>query len=392
MAIQTFTSGQTLTAAQMNSLQTNDYNQTVSAKTTSYTLVAGDVGTHIQMTASTATTISVPAATFAAGDSLFISSQGAGAVSIAAASTAITVTGSSTSLAQYGGGTLRFQSPSAATFFKQGGGTGYGVATGGIGAAQSTGTLADGFSYNYLTFNSTGTLTVTTAGNFDFCAVGAGGGGQNPGNASWSTSGGGAGQIIFGSIYLSANQTITIGAGSGVASGAGKFIQASNTTIAATAPFAVTANGNICCEISNAATGVYVGGGFGSCISQTSQTITASDTNGYQGGNAGGSTNAAGGGGSRALGGNSSGTTGGVGGAGVDVSVFIGGSALFKAMGGSGGGSGTGGAAATNGVAGTTNTTLNNGNANSGGGGGGGHGIPTSGGQGGSGIVFIRFR
>ena len=117
MAIQTFSSGQTLTAAQMNSLQANDYNQTVSAKTTSYTLVAGDVGTHVQMTASTATTISVPAATFAAGDSLFISSQGAGACTIQAASTAITVTGLDKVLEQYQGGTLRFQSASAATFF-----------------------------------------------------------------------------------------------------------------------------------------------------------------------------------------------------------------------------------------------------------------------------------
>ena len=117
MAIQSFSSGQTLTAAQMNALQANDYNQTVSAKTTSYTLVAGDLGTHVQMTAATATTISVPAATFAAGDSLFISSQGAGACTIQAASTAITVSGSSLALAQFGGGTLRFQSASAATFF-----------------------------------------------------------------------------------------------------------------------------------------------------------------------------------------------------------------------------------------------------------------------------------
>jgi len=117
MALQSFSSGQTLTAAQMNALQANDYNQTVSAKTTSYTLVAGDVGTRVQMTASTATTISVPAATFAAGDSLFISSLGAGACTIQAASTAITVnTSSSLALAQYQGGTLYFSSASAAIF------------------------------------------------------------------------------------------------------------------------------------------------------------------------------------------------------------------------------------------------------------------------------------
>ncbi|CAB4222154.1 hypothetical protein UFOVP1649_28, partial [uncultured Caudovirales phage] len=39
MAKQTFTVGQVLTAAQMTSLQGNDYNQTVNGKTASYTLV-----------------------------------------------------------------------------------------------------------------------------------------------------------------------------------------------------------------------------------------------------------------------------------------------------------------------------------------------------------------
>ena len=64
MAIQTFTAGQVLTAAQMNSLQANDYNQTVSTKTDSYTLVAADKGTRVVMNKATATTITV-------NDSLF---------------------------------------------------------------------------------------------------------------------------------------------------------------------------------------------------------------------------------------------------------------------------------------------------------------------------------
>jgi hypothetical protein len=49
MAIQDFTAGQVLTAAQMDALQANDYNQTVSNKTASYTLVAADKGTRIAM-------------------------------------------------------------------------------------------------------------------------------------------------------------------------------------------------------------------------------------------------------------------------------------------------------------------------------------------------------
>jgi hypothetical protein len=45
MALTTFTAGQVLTAAQLNAVQANDYNQTVSTKTASYTLVAADKGT-----------------------------------------------------------------------------------------------------------------------------------------------------------------------------------------------------------------------------------------------------------------------------------------------------------------------------------------------------------
>ena len=183
MAIQSFTIGQTLTAAQMTALQANDYNQTITAKTTSATLVVGDVGTHVQMTAATATTISVPAATFAAGDSLFISSQGAGAVTIQPASTAITLNGSGTALSQFGGGTLRFQSSSACTFFKAGGAgaNSYGIATGG---ASSTAITVGGISYTLLTFTADSNLVVSTAGLFDVLMFSGGGAGAGVGAGS----------------------------------------------------------------------------------------------------------------------------------------------------------------------------------------------------------------
>ena len=67
MAIQTFVADTILTAAQMNALQGNDYNQTVSTKTASYTLVAADVGTRIAMNSASATTITVNTSLFAAG-------------------------------------------------------------------------------------------------------------------------------------------------------------------------------------------------------------------------------------------------------------------------------------------------------------------------------------
>jgi len=78
MAKQTFTTGSVLTATQMNNLQANDYNWTVSQKTASYVLVAADAGTRIEMNA-------------------------AGASSLA--------------LGQYQSGTLFFSSASAAIFF-----------------------------------------------------------------------------------------------------------------------------------------------------------------------------------------------------------------------------------------------------------------------------------
>ena len=68
MGKQTFTAGQVLTAAEMNSLQENDYNWTVTTKTASYTLAAGDEGTRIVMDNAGATTITVDDAVFAAGD------------------------------------------------------------------------------------------------------------------------------------------------------------------------------------------------------------------------------------------------------------------------------------------------------------------------------------
>ena len=271
------------------------------------------------------------------------------------------------------------------------GGVGYGEATGGIGAP--TAVTIGGVDYEYLTFNATGTLTVTTAGWFDYLLVGgAGGGAYDSVNPNRAGAGGGAGQVRFGSIYLDADQTVTIGAGAAPPTGTGKLVKAGDTSIAATSPFTQTASGNVCTEYINARTGAFIGGGFGSHSGGgTPLTIAGSTVNGFQGGSSDNTTNAGGGGGNTAIGGNGSSTTGGAAGAGVDVSVFIGGSELRKAMGGGAGGSGTGGAAATGGVAGTTNTTANSAGANTGGGGGGGYGIPLTNGNGGSGICYIRW-
>ena len=129
MAIQDFTAGQILTAAQMDSLQANDYNWTVSTKTASYVLVAADKGTRVVMNAAGATTITVNTSLFSAGDTLFIQNIGAGTCTITAGTATVTTAGS-LALGTWAGGTLYFTSASAAIFFS-GGGASYGTATGG---------------------------------------------------------------------------------------------------------------------------------------------------------------------------------------------------------------------------------------------------------------------
>ena len=117
MAIQTFTAGQVLTAAQMTALQANDYNQTVSAKTGSYVLTAADKGTRITMSSASATTITVNTALFAAGDSLRIQNLNGGGVCTVTAGTATVTSAGSLIIPSWGGGQLYFTSTSAAVWF-----------------------------------------------------------------------------------------------------------------------------------------------------------------------------------------------------------------------------------------------------------------------------------
>jgi hypothetical protein len=122
MSKQSFVTGQVLTAQQVNDLQTNDFNQTVSAKTANYTLVAADKGTRITMNSTSATTITVNTGLFEAGDTLFIQNLNTG-VSTITAGTATVSTASSLALAQHEGGTLYFTSAGVSTFYKAAGAT-----------------------------------------------------------------------------------------------------------------------------------------------------------------------------------------------------------------------------------------------------------------------------
>ena len=116
MAKQTFTTGQVLTAQEMTDLQKNDYNQTVSAKVASYTLVASDAGTRITMANASATSITVNTALFTAGDTLTITNISTGVCTITAG-TATVSTSSTLALKQYDSGQLYFTSTGVAIFF-----------------------------------------------------------------------------------------------------------------------------------------------------------------------------------------------------------------------------------------------------------------------------------
>jgi hypothetical protein len=214
-------------------------------------------------------------------------------------------------------------------------------ATGGIGAPVSTGT-----GYNYLQFNSTGNLTVTSAGTFEIKLFGGGGGGA-PGN----------GYNSFGR-----------GGGKG-------------------------GTGNITAVLTPGTYLVTVGGGGRGPTGQTDYTSTSGTQSSVAGYTAGAEIGA--GGGTQATG-NTAGLDG-AGDVGTQVNTFIGGASLFKAAGGGNsrtgiGGSGIGGNG-SNGSPGAATTAAAN--TASGGGGNGGSDIPDLftgvGGGGGSGVVYVRW-
>lgn len=211
MAKQTFTSGQVLTAQQMNDLQTNDFNMTVTTQTANYTLQAADKGTREVMNMGSAGTVTVPNSTFNAGDAVWLHSIGSGTITIAAG-TGLTLNssaGTAPTLAQWEGGVVYFTSASAAIFFRGGGGGTYGVASGGTESDITVGTT----SYKLHTFTGDGTLTVTTPGLFDVLLFGGGGAGGAMSATTRAAGGGGAGGVVQSTVYLAGNTTITIGAG-----------------------------------------------------------------------------------------------------------------------------------------------------------------------------------
>jgi hypothetical protein len=262
----------------------------------------------------------------------------------------------------------------------------YGVATGGTVIANPA--LINGQNYRILQFTESGTLTVTKAGLFDVLMVGSGGAGAGMTNGFGG--GGGAGGVDISTVYLSTNQTVTVGGGTAYGARIG------TSSRLGTKPDSIVVAGggsgggqHIASDRHLAFGGASGGGGMG-----TGNSIFILGATGIDGGD-GGNGQAAdsqaggGGGGNTANGTNGSGTVGGNGGAGYDASTFRGEVAGTTRYGGGGGGGGTSGG--TGGVGGGGNRGSA-GSVNTGGGGGGATSAGGTGFAGGSGIVLVRFK
>lgn len=265
----------------------------------------------------------------------------------------------------------------------------YGAATGGSSSRTIT---VNGENYTELTFTSTGTLTVTKNGIFDFLIIGGGGGGASDQNGYGSGGGGGGGGAAirdFTSKEVTSNLTVTIGAG-----GAGKNTYDGNSGGQTIVNFPLSSFTKVVGgyagggrAASNAGTTAEGSGGGGSSGFYNGNTAGAEGNNG--GTASGGSNgNGAGGGGHGGVGGNSS--AGGNGGAGTDISAWRGESANTTTVCGGGAGATNSGGIGTAGAGGGTGIGAA-GLANRGAGGNA-HYASNTGGNGGSGVVYVRFK
>jgi hypothetical protein len=319
---------------------------------TSYTFALLDAAKVVTSNNASAVTFTIPPqadVVWTTGATLTVANYGAGAVTIAGGS-GVTVTNAATTIAQYTSAKLIRTTSNAWTLIPfAGGGANYGTATGGSSSSITDG----GISYTLLTFTSSGTLTVTKAGLFDVLIQAASGAGGSTTTTLHSSGGAGGGSVTISTIYLSANQTITLGAGGVAASGA-------NGTTGGK-----TSLGSILYGIPGAGgpsrSSVVKDGGCGAGTSNGNSPdglFTAGV--GFVGGNGGVSTqDAANGGAGGGAGGNASGTTAGVG----ITSTFTGSSVTYGTGGGTSGG--TAGDANGSGGSGRNNTSSGLGGAGS---------------------------
>ena len=270
-------------------------------------------------------------------------------------------------------------------------GTGSGSVAGPFSANGGTVSFAGGNEIH--TFTSSGTFTVTVAGNVAVLVVGGGGGGAE--------GGGGGGGVVYNSNYAVTAQAYSITVGSGGGGGHSQpYTNGANGANSIFGTITAVGGGGGATNNANGLVGGSGGGAGATASGQTGGAATAGQ--GFAGGDDAGTGTPyadAGGGGAGAKGGNTvSATIAGAGGSGV--SYTISGASVTYAGGGGGGidgpASGTGGAGGSGGGGTGSNSgsgTGSAGTANTGGGGGGGgaYEVGTAGGTGGSGIVIISF-
>ena len=273
----------------------------------------------------------------------------------------------------------------------------YGIATGSPKASGGNIVTTDG-TYWYHTFLSSGIFNPNQSLTADYLVVAGGGGGGGAGTGYGGMGGGGAGgfRTATSQSLTTTAYTVTIGAG-----GAGGSYTAAKGSNSVFSTFTSTGGGRGGGGVGNltGGTGGSGGGSADGFALGSGNEGAFSPAEGYNGGlgsGSGSSYGGGGGGGASANGGAGTSTSGGAGGNGT-ANSYSGTSVTYAGGGGGGvgyslgsgpgaGGAGGGGAGASpsgNGIAGTANT----------GGGGGGAGGPTAsiGGNGGSGVVIIRY-
>ena len=234
MAKQTFTASQVLTAQQMNDLQTNDFNQTVSTKTAAYTFVASDRGTRVVLNDTTGRTFTIDNNIFSAGDTIYVHNINTGILTIAAGAGVTLNTPSSATLDQWQSGTIYATSASSFIFFPNSAGvwtsftptfTNLTVGNAGlIGAHMRINKWV--FGYIYVGFGSTTSVGGTIIFNLPFTAIA----GSNAQPMGWAKFGDGA------TVYLGyINQLSTTTADFWVINASATY--ATQTSVNATIPF-----------------------------------------------------------------------------------------------------------------------------------------------------------
>ena len=241
-----FTSGQVLTAAQMNAITSLPLND----QTASYTALVGDVGKRIVMNVASANTVTFNNNVFAASDTIEVLNKGAGATTITAGA-GVTLNGLSLVLSQYQGASITFLSASVALVFPTGGsvktpritrftadgtftpaaGVTYAVAHIRGGGGGSGGSTAGGAGGTSSVAFASGTISAT-GGNLGNATAGGGGtsylsvaGVANSGQGGW-TSGSVSGVAdkvckAGDGAYIVAGGAVTPGTGIAVVVGAG---------------------------------------------------------------------------------------------------------------------------------------------------------------------------